>query len=341
MNSYQPAAELIQAAHHIVIIQADNPDADSLGSALALEHILGDLGKQISLYCSVDMPTYLRYLTGWDRVEKELPKQFDLSIVVDASTKTLLSKLEEGGELSWLATRPCLVLDHHAEVDNLIDFASLTINDPTVSSTGELIYDLAKSLGYKISVQAGECLMTSILGDTQGLTNGLAKPTTYRVMAELIELGVDRTKLEELRRAAGKMPETIFRYKAELIKRTEFLLDNQLALVSLPQAEINEYSPLYNPGPLIQSDILQVENVIVAITFKCYDSGRITASIRCNLTAPIAAELAKHFGGGGHAYAAGFKIEDGRPFNQIKSDFTDKASELLNNLNQESHHETV
>ncbi len=55
-------------AENIVIIQADNPDADSLASALALEQILGDMGKKVHLYCGVSIPSYLRYLEGWDRV---------------------------------------------------------------------------------------------------------------------------------------------------------------------------------------------------------------------------------------------------------------------------------
>src|ERR1039458_5513962 len=72
--------ELVDTASKIIIIQADNPDADSLGSALALEHILGDLGKEPLLYSAVDMPGYLRYMSGWDRVSKDLPPKFDLSI---------------------------------------------------------------------------------------------------------------------------------------------------------------------------------------------------------------------------------------------------------------------
>ena len=87
MPALYPEAEriktLIDDAHNIVIIQADNPDGDSLGSALALEHILGDLGKEPYLYCGVHIPDYLHYLEGWDRVSSELPSQFDLSIIVD------------------------------------------------------------------------------------------------------------------------------------------------------------------------------------------------------------------------------------------------------------------
>jgi nanoRNase/pAp phosphatase (c-di-AMP/oligoRNAs hydrolase) len=57
-------ADIIKDAQRIVILQADNPDGDSLGSALALEHILADMGKEPLLYCGVDMPPYLQYLEG-------------------------------------------------------------------------------------------------------------------------------------------------------------------------------------------------------------------------------------------------------------------------------------
>ena len=86
--------QLVDDAQKIVIIQADNPDADSLGSSLPLEHILGDLGKSVYLYCGVDIPGYLRYVDGWDRVLSELPSTFDLSIIVDASTYILFDQIE-------------------------------------------------------------------------------------------------------------------------------------------------------------------------------------------------------------------------------------------------------
>ncbi|HSW37147.1 MAG TPA: DHH family phosphoesterase [Candidatus Saccharimonadales bacterium] len=325
-------AEIIKNGKQIVILQADNPDGDSLASSLALEQILHELGKEPYLYCAVDMPTYLRYLSGWDRVQKDLPKQFDASIIVDASTMTLFERLAGSGQQGWLAGKPCVVLDHHETVDNVIPFAEVLLNDPKRSSTGELIYKLVKDLGWPLSVVTQEFLMTSILGDTQGLTNQLASAETYRIMAAMVEAGVDRPKLEELRREYGKMPPEIFRYKAELIKRTEFAADGRIATVSVPQTEINNFSPLYNPAPLIQNDMLQVSGVQVAIVFKAYDDGRVTGAIRCNPMAGIGAELASHFGGGGHAFASGFKVTHGRSLSELKSDCVKVATGLLNKL---------
>lgn len=342
MQKYSEAtsiADILSTAQTIVIMQADNPDADSLGSALALEHLLGDMGKTPLLYCGVDMPSYLRYLDGWDRVMQDMPKAFDASIIVDASTQTLFEKLAASGQQGWAASKPCVVLDHHAEVSKPIPFASVTLNDHTRSSTGELIFWLARQLEWPLSVAAQTNMMTAILGDTQGLSNQLTSPDTYRAMADMTEAGVNRALLEERRREANRMAPSIYTYKARLIIRTEFHADGRLAIVSVPQQEITEFSPLYNPGPLIQPDMLQTAGVRISVVLKHYDDGKITAAIRCNHGAPIAARLAEHFGGGGHAYASGFKISPGanaRPFSEVKSACIDYATRLLDELEQQS-----
>lgn len=334
MTEIEQIKQIIDKASRVLIIQADNPDADSLASALTLETILHELGKEPILYCGIDMPEYLKYLPGWNRVSNEIPSQFDASIIVDTSAMALLEQLHNSGQQGWVASKPVIVLDHHAESASDIPFATVTINNPSKSSTGELIYGIAKQLNWPLPLQAQEFIMTSILADTMGLTTENTTPQTYRVMAELVEAGVSRPKLEEMRRAFNKMQPIIFEYKARLIDRTE-IIDDKLAIVTIPQQEINEYSPLYNPAPLIQPDHLQIAGVLVSIVLKSYDNGRITAAIRCNQGAPVASKLAEHFGGGGHAYASGFKLE-GKPLNEVKSECIIKTAELLVNLDQGS-----
>src|SRR5665213_120643 len=106
-------AEIIGASNKIVVVQADNPDADSLSSALALEHILGDLGRDVVLFCGVEIPKYLKYLPGADRVVRELPNSFDASIIVDTSSDLLLEQLGKTSAKQWLAAKPAIVIDHH------------------------------------------------------------------------------------------------------------------------------------------------------------------------------------------------------------------------------------
>lgn len=335
MRNYEQAEKIektINAANHVVIIQADNPDGDSLASALALEEILGELGKQVSLYCGVDVPNYLKHLSGWDRVSQTVPSSFDLSIIVDTSAILLLDKLEHSPAKNWVASKPVLVLDHHADVVCDIPYAQIVINDAKAVATGEVIYFLAHQLNWQLSLQAKTHLASSILSDSLGLSSVGTTADTYRIMADLVDNGVDRAKLEEARRALSKMPESIFRYKAKLIEKTELLADNHLALTVIPYDELIIHSPLYNPAPLIQSDMLQIENVAVAIVLKVYPDGKITGSIRCNPSGAIGAELANTFGGGGHAYASGFKTAPGQDINKTKQQVVAETERLLSEI---------
>ena len=95
-------------------------------------------------------------------------------------------------------------------------------------------------------------------------------------------------------------------YKAGLIKRVEYHLDGRLATVLMPFEDIQEYSDEYNPNVLILEELRMVQGVDVAISIKTYPDGKLTGKIRS--TSPVADQIAGYFGGGGHPYAAGFRI---------------------------------
>jgi phosphoesterase RecJ-like protein len=321
-------AELLKAAQHIVIVQADNPDGDSLASALALEQILGDMGKEPYLYGAVNVPTYLRYLPGWDRVEQDLPKQFDLSIVVDTSADDLLGGLQKSGQKSWLAAKPSIVLDHHA-TKATIQFATVICN-PVAVATSEVIYELAQQLSWPLNPTAKEMIAVAIMSDSLGLSTESTTGRSIHVIGELVENGVSLTKLDNARRLLMKKSPQLITYKGELLQRIEYFNDQKIATITIPWEEIVTYSPLYNPSMLVIDDMRMTENTELAIAFKVYKDGKVTAKIRANFGTPIAGKLAEAFGGGGHAYSSGFKVTDGRLFEDIKKETLNKAAELLN-----------
>jgi phosphoesterase RecJ-like protein len=122
-------------------------------------------------------------------------------------------------------------------------------------------------------------------------------------------------------------------YKGQLLQRVEFYDNGRIASVTIPWEEIERYSPLYNPPMLVIDDMRLAKDVDIAICFKLYKDGKVTAKIRCNYGKGIADKLAEHFGGGGHAYASGFKIQDGRTYEEIKNDAFSYASRLLDEVN--------
>lgn len=327
---FDTAISSIASAQHVVIIQGENPDGDSLGSSIALEAILTELGKQVTMYCAIDMPKYLRYVRGWDRVVNDFPYGADLAIIVDTAAEALIEKaLQVPGLRNFLESHAVIVLDHHGEQDeeepqNDLSFPHEFVMSATAAATGELIYELATTARWAIPADAAEAIYIAIASDTLGMTTQGATERTFQVVADIVKLGAMPFEIETRRREFMKKPADILEYKAKLIERIEYHLDGKLATVHIPWEDIQEYSDRYNPSVLVLDEMRLVEGVEVACAIKTYPDGKLTGKLRCNR--PVAGEVAGYFGGGGHSYAAGFKVhEDYDTIIKELLDATDKA----------------
>jgi len=331
---YAQANGIINDAKNIIILQADNPDGDSLGSSLALESMLSELGKTVYMVCAVDMSSYLHHLSGWDRVQKDIPQSFDATIIVDNNTESLFENFEKEDSFSWIKSKPVIVIDHHTESSG-ISYANVTISEEAVA-TGEILYKMAVELEWPRPLDALEFIASSIMSDSVGLISDSTTQTSFRVVADLVEGGVSLAKLDQKRREYMLRDPILLPFKGDLLKRVEIDEDGKVASVVVKWQEIEKYSPLYNPTMLVMDDMRMTTGVKVAIGYKLYQDGRITAKIRCNYGSGIAADLAAEFGGGGHPYASGFKISDRTSIDEVKKMVTAKALELLGNLEKKS-----
>lgn len=144
---YTKFSDFLEGKQKLCIIQAENPDGDSLGSAVALDYLLGD--KEISLYCPVDIPQYLHYFGDWSRVSNEFDYRADGYIIVDTAAEVLLSKLLEDTAIrNRLYSAPVFVIDHHETEDDL-NFPHEAIIEVLPSCT-QVIYRIAKELKLEI-----------------------------------------------------------------------------------------------------------------------------------------------------------------------------------------------
>jgi phosphoesterase RecJ-like protein len=302
---YKTFGNFIKDKPKIAILQAENPDGDSLGSALALEEILTNLGHNTSLFCPVDIPKYLRYFDGWSRVENSFDFHADGYMIVDTASEVLLSKLLNDPSIkNALYTKPIFVIDHHETAPDL-DFPYEAIVEP-LPATGELLYKIFTDNNIEITKTAAANLLSAILSDTLGLAAASVTAETLKTAAALTEQGAKISDIEDARREFMKKSPRILDYKADLIKRIEYHLDGRLATVHIPWDDIREYSDEYNPNVLILEELRLVEGVDVAIAIKTYPDGKLTGKIRSS--SPVAEQIAGFFGGGGHPYAAGFRI---------------------------------
>ncbi len=297
---------ILNDAQKFVIIQAENPDGDSLGSSLALEDLLIEAGKDVKLYCAIDIPKYMHYIQGWDRVEKDWPTDREVAIIVDTTAEALIQQaLKRPGVRHFLESHPVIIIDHH-ETEGDLPFETITAIDPTAVATSEILYRLAKVANWTITPAAAESMFVSIQADSLGLSTPSTTAASYQVAADLVALGANPSEVENRRREYMKKPADILEYKGKLIERIEYHLDGKLATVHIPWSEIEEYSDRYNPSVLVLEEMRMVEGVEVAVAIKTYPDGKLTGKIRVN--APIAEQIAGYFGGGGHQYAAGFKV---------------------------------
>lgn len=328
---YDTFSDFLKDKERITVIQAENPDGDSLGSALALDYLLKD--KTITLYCPVDIPKYLHYFQDWSRITNEFPTGQDAYIIVDTAATVLIGKvLDQPDARIALENTPVLVLDHHETKDDL-EFPHTSIIEQ-LPSCCTLIYKIAREQGIEINKTAAEYLFQGIMSDTLGLTTESVTADDFRIMAELTEHGANVAELENRRKEFMKKSQRILDYKADLIKRIEYHLDGQLATIHIPYDDITKYSDEYNPNVLILEEMRLVEGVKVAVAVKTYPDGKVTGKIRAEC--PIADQIAGFFGGGGHPFAAGF-----RTYNTTYEDVRKDLIKITYQLLEKEEHEAV
>lgn len=320
---YDAFSAFLDGKKRLCIIQAENPDGDSLGSAIALDYLLSS--TENSLYCPVDIPKYLRYFADWSRVEIDFDFRADGYVIVDTAANILLSKLLDDPAIkNCLYHKPVLVIDHHETPDDL-EFEHTAIIEP-LPACADLIYKIARASQLEIPQPAAEALYSAISSDTLGLVSASTTADTMRVMADLIDLGANPAELDERRREFMKKSPRILDYKADLIKRIDYALDGRLAAIHIPFAEIQAYSDEYNPNVLILEEMKLVIGVEVAIAIKTYPDGKVTGKIRTSV--PIANQIAGYFGGGGHPYAAGFRTYD-TSYDEVVADLVGMLPQML------------
>ncbi len=221
---YDAAIKLINDAQKIVIIQPENPDGDSLGSALALEEILSDIGKDVVLFCAIDMPKYLQYIRGWDRVVKDWPSDANAAVIVDTVSEALLQQVPRKPLVldislnriqSWLltTTKQVRVIFHSKR-----PVLTIRLPSPQANSSTTLPCKLTGLLTFR----AAENMFISIQADTLGLTTQGTTAASYHIAADLVGRGVIPADIEQRRREYMKKPADILKYKGQLIGRIEY-----------------------------------------------------------------------------------------------------------------------
>ena len=298
-NETKILIEKIESAKTILLTAHKNPDGDALCTVLALYQLIYlNYGKEAVCVYDGNVPEALHYIPLRGRAHffdhTDLSKPFDLAILLDYGTVNNI-----GGTRPALDAAKFLVeIDHHKNDNKL---GNLCIDDDTASATACLLYDLMIDAGWKYDSRVLNLLAVGILTDTGNFRHARdGRP--LRIMADLVEQGVEINKLLEL---LNNKPRKTIQTEARAVADAEFFYHNKLAVAVVDSAS---YKNLDGRGENALSLLGQIKGVEYIVLLKEQKENQIGVSLRSK-SLPVN-KIAESLGGGGHMYASGAVVRD-------------------------------
>ncbi len=335
MENINEVKSLLAVPKDIVITTHRNPDGDAIGASLGLRHYLEMLGHTVKVAVPSESPTFLNWMTGagqiliYDLHQEEVKRALEKPDIVFCLDFNSLERIDRMGELIAPLKAKKILIDHHLYPEPFYDY---DLHDETASSTCELVFDFITLLGdrAKINKTIGECLFTGILTDT-GSFKYATSPKLFRLVADLVELGVDDKHIQDL--VFNSMDEKHLRLIGLVLnERMEVLEEFRTAIITLTKQDYERFQISRGDTEGLVNFLLQMKNIIMAVFI--HEQPTITKiSLRSKGNFSVQEIARKHFKGGGHKNASGGYSYIGlRPtVSKFKQILPEYQEELLNN----------
>ena len=291
----------------IVIVTHRNPDGDAFGSSLGLKYFLEKFQHSVTVVCPSEYPDFFDWMPGVSDIlitdlfpeqVKNVIKTADLVFNLDYNA---LFRVDETGKMIPSSPAQKILIDHHLEPE---DFADFTLSDTTASSTCQLIVEFITLLGDQdlIDTTIGECLFTGILTDT-GSFRHATSPKLYRIVADLVERGVDDKKIQDL--IFNSLTEKNLRLIGYCIKdKLEIIDQHQVGIISLSKSDYETYDIQRGDTEGVVNMILRIKKVQIAILIT-EQKNIVKLSFRSKGDISVQEIASKYYNGGGHKNASG------------------------------------
>lgn len=286
---FKECAKLLLQQNNILILTHAHPDGDTLGSGFALCRALMQIGKKVRVINDDEIPKKYNYL--FDDIDFE---DFEPSyiVAVDVATENLLGSLQDK-----YAGKIDLCVDHH--LTNTEFAKKLLLRDYPAAC--EIIYMLINEMGVKIDKKIADCLYTGISTDTGCFRYASTTAQSYRIAAELIDLGADNGKIN--RAMFETKTKTYVALEKLALNNMKMFCNDRVAVITVTQDMYAKTGSNEQETEALAPLTRQIEGVEIGITIREKADRTCKASIR-TYESVNAAALAKNFGGGGHAQAA-------------------------------------
>ena len=305
---------LLSTPKKIAIIPHRGPDGDAMGSTLGLYHFLLKNNHHPVVVSPNEFPDFLAWMPGAETVKIfEKDKQNCTKILDEAELIFTLdfNALHRTGEMEHVLAKlkaPFIMIDHHQKPD---DYATVTYSDTTFGSTCEMIYNFISFLGKKdqIDKTVGTCIYTGILTDSGSFRFPKTTGNTHRIVAELIDLGVENTEIPTLLFDNSGFERLQLLGRA--LQNMKVIAEHKTAYTTLTQDELNSFNYVKGDTEGIVNYGLQIKGInFAAIFIENKDEKIIKISFRSQGDFDVNQFARDHFNGGGHRNAAGGKSEE-------------------------------
>ncbi len=307
--------ESLEDSSRVVLTTHVNADGDGTGSQVAMALWLEQRGAECWIVNPTRFPpTFEFLLRRHDFVVRagsakatEVCASSDRLLVLDTGETSRIGRVKSATD-----HLPKTIIDHHVEGPSPIE--GVAVRDESACATGELVYDLLLLAGADITKEMAQAIYVAILTDTGSFRFSNSTPAAHRITAELIELGAEPERIYE--RVYGSSSLDRYRLLAASLAELEFDREAGVAWMTVPAEAYDLYASAPEDIDGFVDFPRSVDDAEVGLLFRTTQSGDTKVSFRSRGRINVN-EMAKVFGGGGHAMASGAlvsgSVEEARP----------------------------
>jgi bifunctional oligoribonuclease and PAP phosphatase NrnA len=321
MAEIRGVAQALRTAKRVTAICHENPDADTIGAAIAVRLIAERLGAEAEVVSADPIPPLFAFLPAIEDVRPRPTLRPDLAVVCDAATLERVGRIARD-EADWFSRAKLLNIDHHIS-NNW--FGHLNLVDHQAAATCQVIAErLLPALNLAPDAAIATALVAGIVRDTQGLSDLSTSAATLRAVALLVEAGAPLATIH--RKILGDHPYQMMALWGRLLASMEELLGGRIVHTTLTPEMLGETGAAQHDADGIAEFMGTVHGTQISILFR--QLGPTTTRVSLRTSAEVdATRIATRFGGGGHARRAGGKL--GLPVDRVREDLLQISQEIL------------
>ena len=296
---------VLTAGRRVVLSTHINADGDGCGSEAGFARILAGAGIESRIVNPTPWPALFDFLLGPD-VDDQTARGVDALAGADVMVVLDIGDVRRLGTLADAVRAlsiPKLVIDHHVPGDE--PPGPTVFSDTTACATGELVFDLAAVAGWTITRDAATSLYTALLTDTGGFRFSNTSPRCHAIAGYLLSLGIDPEEM--YRRVYGSVPIGRLHLLRDALATLDVDPEYAISWISVPAGAVERYGLKSEDLDGIAEHPRSIAGTRLAIFFRDLGHGKVKVSFRSTGGVDVN-QLARQFGGGGHAKAAGALI---------------------------------